>query len=139
MDVHLAEDAKRRNVQDEHDEVDAEEEPGFDQWKHADDGPEGRKSAGDGRVHPFGVVLDTRRVGASQILRIEADNDDTHDKLEEAHEDAEDGARRHASPQGIREANFLALHGAAREEFESHDVSYSLCYSAVSYSLCYWV
>jgi hypothetical protein len=114
FDVHLAEDAKGRNVQDEHDKVDAEKEPGLDEWEHADDRPNRRKRPGDGSVHPLGVVLDAHLMGAVEVLCVEADDNDAHDALEEAHEDAEDGARRHACPERVCHADLFALHRAAR-------------------------
>lgn len=65
MDVHLAKDAEQGDPEDEENEVPCPDEPeAHNEGDEIEDGGEGGQRADDLGVHPFGVDVDARFVGA---------------------------------------------------------------------------
>lgn len=120
-DEHPAEDAKRSQVQDQQHGVDAERDgPRLEPGEREHDGREGRQRAHDRRVHPLGVVVDARFARVVQVRRVQPDDDEAHDELEEPQREEEGAGQGERGGEAVLKADFLALHGAAIEEFEGH-------------------
>jgi len=120
VDVHLAENAERNQVEQERKEVASEEEPRLEPRGHAEEGPDAGNSTDDGGIHPLGIAADTCIGGSNEILGVEADDNDAKDELEEAHDQEEGGSGCQAGPDGGAGGRLLAPDGAFAQEVERH-------------------
>lgn len=120
MDIHLAKDAEQYEPEKPDCRVDHEEHPGLNKRDHEDDGHDGRDGATEDGVDPFRVGVLVCFAGIGKVLGVQTDDNDTHDKLEEAENDAHRAegrdVRRERGPGGC----LFALERATAEEVQ-HD------------------
>lgn len=89
-DVHLAKDAEKNKPQEPDNSVNVEEIPAADLGHHPDDCDQGGDGTTEDGVDPFGVGVFSSFGGFGEVLRVETDDDNAHDELEEADDDAGD-------------------------------------------------
>jgi flagellar basal body rod protein FlgC len=120
VNVHASKDAKRNDIADEDDDVYGKEEPRFDERQHKDQRREGAEGAAYNGPHPLAVDVFSLLARVVQVDSVQADDGETHDKLEEAHDKTQDGHGREGGPKRGSHCGFLASQSAIREEFEAH-------------------
>lgn len=88
FDIHLAKDTKKDEEEEPDQGVEIPKHPRLDERQHPKDGEEAGEGAADDGKDPFAVRVFASLSGLDEVLRVQADDDETHDELEEAYYDA---------------------------------------------------
>ena len=91
-DINPSENPKQRRPKDEQEPVPAEAPVALDEWDAVDDYRDGGESADDFGVDPFGVAVGTFLVRVVEVDGVEAADCEGEDELEEAQNQADEGA-----------------------------------------------
>jgi hypothetical protein len=116
LDIHLPEDAKQHQVEEESEDVDGEEDEGLDEGHHEDEGHECAEGPAEDGVRPLCVYVFACLARAVEVLCVEADDNDAHDELEEPDKDARCGADAEGTGEVGFEADLFSLHRSTAEE-----------------------
>lgn len=116
IQILLPKDAETHDPEEENHRVEVEEDPGLDDGNHPDESEKRAEGAAEDGVDPGGVVAVAAFGGGVQVRGVKTDDDESHDELEEAEEEAEGAADAEVGEDGCFCGGFFAAQGVFGEE-----------------------